>query len=142
MYEFFVAIQVPKLPNQNKKEYWCWFQKRVFFCHRWCYFRPSWGTNKSLSFLNFSSLFRPYESQRYISLVSPYHILLLCIGYSHLFIQAVHLFCKTSAVPLTIVYLELNQICLSFFSKQRQFCRAYVVHVNFSFSLRSLSERL
>ena len=47
-------------------------------------------------------------SQRYISLVSPYHVLLLCIGYSHLFIQAVDLFGKTSAGPLTNVYLKLN----------------------------------
>ena len=108
--------------------------RRGCFCHRWCFFKAFFGVKKSLSFLIFFSLFRSYGSQRYISLVSPYHVLLLCISYSHLFIQSIHLFCKTSEGPLTNVYLKLNQICLSFISKQRQFCRVYVVH-KYQFSL-------
>ena len=82
--------------------------RRGCFCHRWCFFKAFFGVKKSLSFLIFFSLFRSYGSQRYISLVSPYHVLLLCISYSHLFIQSIHLFCKTSAGPLTNVYLKLN----------------------------------
>ena len=89
------------------------------------YYSLIYNLNK-LEQIIFLSLFRPYGSQRYVSLVSPYHVLLLCIGYNHLFIQAVHLFCKTSAGPLTNVYLKLIR-CLSFISKQRQFCRAFVV---------------
>ena len=82
--------------------------RRGCFCHRWCFFKAFFGVKKSLSFLIFFSLFRSYGSQRYISLVSPYHVLLLCISYSHLFIQSIHLFCKTSEGPLTNVYLKLN----------------------------------
>ena len=72
------------------------------------FFKLFLGAKISHSFFIFLSLFRSYGSQRYISLVSPCHVLLLCIGYSYLFIQAVHLFCKTSAGPLTNVYLKLN----------------------------------
>ena len=82
--------------------------RRVCFLPQIVLFYTIFGAKKSPSFLIFSSLFRLYGSQRYISLVSSYHVLLLCIGYSHLFIQAVHLFCKTSAGPLTNVYLKLN----------------------------------
>ena len=98
-----------------------------FFATNGAFLELFWGQKNLLAF-NFLSLFRAYGNLRYIALVSPYHVLLLSIGHSHLLIQAVHLFCKTSAGPLTNVYLKLNQICVSFVSKDLQFCRAYVVH--------------
>ena len=101
------VIQVPKLPNQNKNNAGVAFRMGCFFAANSA-FLDLFGGQKNLLAFNFLSLFRAYGSLRYVSLVSPYHVLLLCIGHSHLFIQAVDLFCKTSAGPLTNVYLKLN----------------------------------
>ena len=132
MYEFFVGcvyesnsrvILVPKLPNQNKKEYWRWFQRRVFFCLGWCFFRPFLGAKKSFSFLIF------YLCLGSMEVKDIYHQLVLTMFYYYVLAIVIYSYRQfiysAKLLQGLYVYLKLNQICLSFISKNLQFCRAY-----------------